>query len=137
VPESPRYLIFKGQEEKAKKVLSLIAKINRKQLPVGRLVTTEEKERLLKERSSSPDEVVEAKTTTLEDEATKEVINKLLPNTDDIETLPNMDNNDLTVTLSDNESDSELLLDEHTLEREWITNKLVNYILSLDKNPVQ
>ena len=94
-------------------MLSLIAKINRKQLPVGRLVTTEEKERLLKERSSSPDEVVEAKTTTLEDEATKEVIN--------------MDNNDLTVTLSDNESDSELLLDEHTLEREWITNKLVNY----------
>ena len=125
VPESPRYLIFKGKEEKAKKVLSLIAKLNHKQLPVGRLVTTEEKERLLKERSPSPDEVAESTTGMLEDDETKNAINGTLPNID------------LTVISSDNESDSELLLDEHTYRRKQIINKLVSYyhwILILFKN---
>ncbi|XP_065892911.1 putative transporter svop-1 [Dysidea avara] len=128
IPESPRYLIFKGQEEKAKKVLSLIAKVNCKQLPDGRLVTAEEKEKLLKERSPLPDEITVSTTTMLDDEAeTKEISG----------TLPNMDSNDLTVISSDNDSDSELLLDEHTQRRKQIINKLVNYyhwILILFKN---
>ena len=142
MPESPRYLIFKGKEEKAKKVLSLIAKINRKQLPVGRLVTAEEKERLLKERSASPDEPTTAMLGNEETDAKEAVYgtlpnNETPPNIDNNATLPNMDNNDLTIMSSDNESDSELLLDEHTHRRKWITNNLVNYyhwILILFKN---
>ena len=56
VPESPRYLILNGKEEKAKKVLALIAWVNCKQPLSGRLVTQEEKESLLEERNrlSSP-----------------------------------------------------------------------------------
>jgi len=52
MPESPRYLIFKGEEEKAKKVLTLVAKINCSRLIPGRLVTQEVKENILKERSN-------------------------------------------------------------------------------------
>ena len=44
---------------------------------------------------------------------------------DNNKTLPNMDNGDLIS--SDTESDSELLLDEHTHRRTQITNKLINY----------
>ena len=109
-------------------MLSLIAKVNCKQLPDGRLVTAEEKEKLLKERSPLPDEITVSTTTMLDDEAeTKEISG----------TLPNMDSNDLTVISSDNDSDSELLLDEHTQRRKQIINKLVNYyhwILILFKN---
>ena len=123
-------------------MLSLIAKINRKQLPVGRLVTAEEKEQLLKERCASPDEPTTAILGHEETEA-KEAINGTLPNNetptniDNNATLTNMDNNDLTIVSSDNESDSELLLDERTHRQKWITNKLVNYyhwILILFKN---
>ncbi|XP_065892909.1 putative transporter svop-1 [Dysidea avara] len=125
IPESPRYLVFHGKEEKAKKVLALIAKINRKPVPIGRLVTAEEKEQLLKERALSLKDVTE-----MDDEETeaKEAVNG---------TLPNIDNNDLAIISSDNESDSELLLDEHTHRRKQIINKLVNYyhwILILFKN---
>ena len=57
VPESPRYLVLTGQEEKAKKVLALMAWVNCKQPLSGRLVTQEEKEQLLEERKrlSSPE----------------------------------------------------------------------------------
>ena len=51
MPESPRYLICKGEEEKAKKVLTFVAKLNCTQLIPGRLVTQEVKEAILKERS--------------------------------------------------------------------------------------
>ena len=51
MPESPRYLIYKGEEEKAKKVLTFVAKINCSRLIPGRLVTQEVKENVLKERS--------------------------------------------------------------------------------------
>ena len=109
-------------------MLALIAKINRKPVPVGRLVTAEEKEQLLKERTLSLKDVTES--TEVDDEETeaKEAING---------TLPNIDNNDLAIISSDNESDSELLLDEHTHRRKQIINKLVNYyhwILILFKN---
>jgi len=118
-------------------VLSLIAKINRKHLPVGRLVTAEEKERLLRERSLSPDEVGESKTTILEDEGSKEIVNEASSIMDNNRTLPNTDNDDITIMSSDNESDSELLLDEHTHRRTKIMSKLVSYyhwILILFKN---
>ena len=106
-------------------MLALIAKINRKPVPIGRLVTAEEKEQLLKERALSLKDVTE-----MDDEETeaKEAVNG---------TLPNIDNNDLAIISSDNESDSELLLDEHTHRRKQIINKLVNYyhwILILFKN---
>ncbi|XP_065892907.1 synaptic vesicle 2-related protein-like isoform X2 [Dysidea avara] len=51
MPESPRYLIYKGEEDKAKKVLTLVAKINCSRLIPGRLVTQEVKENILKEQS--------------------------------------------------------------------------------------
>ena len=56
VPESPRYLVLTGQEEKAKKVLALMAWVNCKEPLSGRPVTQEEKERLMEERKrlSSP-----------------------------------------------------------------------------------
>ncbi|KAJ7527348.1 hypothetical protein O6H91_16G049700 [Diphasiastrum complanatum] len=38
VPESPRYSISKGETDKALNVLETMARVNRKQLPVGRLV---------------------------------------------------------------------------------------------------
>ena len=51
MPESPRYLIYKGEEEKAKKVLARVARINCSLLMPGKLVTQEVKEDILKERS--------------------------------------------------------------------------------------
>ena len=105
-------------------MLSLIAKVNCKPLPTGRLVTAEEKERLFKKRNQSP------------------LLNEAASESEDISygTLPNMENSaitDFTIISSDNESDSELLLDEHTHRRKQIINKLVNYyhwILILFKN---
>jgi len=130
-------LVFRGKEDKAKKVLALIAKLNCKPLPSGRLVTTEEKERLLKEstQSTPTNEAVESTTTTVEDEIeatcnnTNTAINETLPHTRAIETT------DLTATVSsDNDSDSELLLDEHLKHRQpnlWlrveIATKLQQY----------
>lgn len=49
IPESPRYLILTGKEEKAKKVLAWIARVNCRPPLSGRLVTQEEKEQLLQE----------------------------------------------------------------------------------------
>ena len=94
-------------------MLSLIAKLNCKPMPNGRLVNAEEKELLLERRNQS-----------------------LRPSEDTSE-LPNIENNELTIVLSDNESDSELLLDEQMHRRTWITTKLVTYyhwILILFKN---
>jgi len=117
-------------------VLSLIAKINRKQLPVGRLVTAEEKERLLKEGSPSQDE---STTSMLDHKETKakEATNGTLTHMESNETLldndkslPNMDNNELTIISSDNEPDSELLLNEHTHRRTQIMNKVVNGVVN-------
>lgn len=42
VPESPRYLAAKGETEKAFKILQQMAKVNRKSLPPGRLVQTQQ-----------------------------------------------------------------------------------------------
>ena len=39
LPESPRYLMVKGQRDAAEKVLERIAKVNGKLLPAGRLVS--------------------------------------------------------------------------------------------------
>ena len=50
LPESPRYLILKGEEQKAKKVLALIAQINCKQPLLVKLVTHEKKEQMLEEK---------------------------------------------------------------------------------------
>ena len=105
-------------------MLSLIAKVNRKPMLTGRLVTAEEKEQLFKKRNCSP---------LLEESET---------NGGDVSygTLPDMEISamtDFTIVSSDNGSDSELLLDEHTHRRKWITNKLVNYyhwVLILFKN---
>jgi len=127
IPESPRYLIFKGKQEKAKKVLSLIAKVNRKPPLTGRLVTVEEKEQLLEKRDQSP--------------LLSETASESETNGGDISygTLPDMEISAMTdfTIISDNESDSELLLDERTHRRTKIMNKLINYyhwILILFKN---
>ena len=55
VPESPRYLVYKGRSDKAAAILARAAKINKATLPEGKLVTLEEKERhlqLSKERQT-------------------------------------------------------------------------------------
>jgi hypothetical protein len=46
VPESARYYIARGQNEKGEKVIARIARMNFKSPPPGRLVSQEEKERL-------------------------------------------------------------------------------------------
>ena len=123
VPESPRYLILTGQEEKAKKVLALMAWVNRKQPLSGRLVTQEEKERLLEERKqlSSPENEI-AETSLMESEDPS-ASGETHSEPKDYGTLPNMEengqlavDNDIVVMSSDNESDQELLIvsDEHT-----------------------
>ena len=107
--------MFRGKEEKARKVLALIAKLNCKPLPSGRLVTTEEKEQLLKERTQSTSTNEELESTTaamLEDETetinSNRAINGTLPHTRNVEMT------DLTATVSsDNGFDSELLLNEN------------------------
>ncbi|XP_065920567.1 putative transporter svop-1 [Dysidea avara] len=138
VPESPRYLIYRGMEEKAKKVLATVAKVNCKSISVGRLVTEEEKERLLKERNQNSvptEDVVESVAVETEiDSTTETTSNGTLPHARTIETT------ELTVVSSDNDSDSELLLDEDTQKQDtrrrtlsWshgkkiVTIKLVSY----------
>jgi len=140
------YLITRGKYVKAKKVLSLIAKLNCKLLPVGRLVTAEEKERITKETSPTINDIAAVSDTVaiLNYNNNDEIVaNGTLSNNDIDETLsmdnnktlPNMDNDDLIS--SDNEYDSELLLDEHTHRRTQIRNMLVSYyhwMLILFKN---
>jgi len=119
-------LIYCGKEEKAKKVLSLIARMNCKHLPVGRLVTSEEKERMTKE-SPPLDDVMES----------------IMPSSEGkndvgFGTLPSMEasqKSDLSMIASFHESERELLLGEHTYRRrlscscikETISDKLVGY----------
>ena len=60
VPESPRYLVYKGRSDKAAAILAQAARINRVTLPEGKLVTLEEKEyqlQLSKERQTVLPEV--------------------------------------------------------------------------------
>ena len=121
VPESPRYLIIHGKEEKAKKVLALIARLNCKQPLVGRLVTQEEKERMLQERSQSCSPANGIVETSMMEPGSPPGEIESEPR--DYGTLPNNEengqlavSNDITVLSSDNESDHELLIasDEHT-----------------------
>jgi len=51
IPESPQYLIVNGKEDKARKVLALVAKITCRPPLSGKLVTQEEKEQMLEERN--------------------------------------------------------------------------------------
>ena len=97
-------------------MLALIAKLNCKPLPTGRLVTTEEKEQLLKERTQSTpkNEAVESTSTIVEDEMETNSANGAINGT-----LPAFDATDLTAAVSsDNDSDSELLLTEHVQYRQ-------------------
>jgi len=137
VPESPRYLIYHGKKEKAKKVLSLMARINCKKLPVGRLVTSEEKEQMTKEYSPPLDDMMES-------------IMLSLGGKNDVGfgTLPSMEasqKSDLSMIASFHESERELLLGDHTHRRrlscsyikDTINERLVSYyhwILILFKN---
>ena len=47
VPESARFYLVKGQYNKAEKVIKMVAKMNFKEIPSGRLVSQEEKEKCL------------------------------------------------------------------------------------------
>ena len=137
MPESPRYLILNGKEDKAKKVLALIAKVNCRPPLSGRLVTQEEKEQMLKERNQ---------TTIIDNEQVETSIvgSENFPNeikAGDIsnETQPNKEesiDNELTVMPSDDESDNVLLLqsNERTHRQfsqsyleSFIKEKAVNY----------
>jgi len=115
------------------KVLALIAWVNCKQPLSGKIVTQEEKEKLLEERNknqaSSPvGEIMEA---SLTESGGPEVETELK----DYGTLPNKEENDQTadndlvfMISSDNESDQELLMDEHTQRRtSFLTEKVINY----------
>ena len=109
VPESPRYLILKNKEDKAKKVLALMAKVNCKQPLSGRLVTQEIKEQMIKDRnqitSVSPDEPLIVASENHSGEVDTD-------NTSCI-TQPNKEttiDNELPMMSSDNGSDSEVLL---------------------------
>ena len=120
VPESPRYLIFHGKEEKAKKVLEYIAWVNCRPTFSGRLVTQEKKEQLTEERnrmSPHASEIIE--TSMMESESPT---NDIETEPEDNRTLPNMEescqqtiaDNDIT-----NDSDHGLLIasDECTHRR--------------------
>jgi len=137
-------LVFHGKEEKAMKVLALIAWVNCKQPLSGKLVTQEEKEKLLEEiklrnQVSSPDGMAE---TSLTESGDPEVETEIK----DYGTLPNKEENDQTVDndlvvmmSSDNESDQELLIvsDEDTHKQKFLTKKAVEYyhwLLLLFKN---
>lgn len=117
-------------------MLALIAWINCKKPLSGRLVTQEEKERLLEERnrvSTNGDEIIETSMTESENPS-----DEMETQPKDNGTLPNEEDNDQTADLvmmsSDNESDQELLImsDEHTHRRyltlkKMIKQKAVNY----------
>ena len=52
--ESPRYLLQKGNVEKATKVLARVSSWGKRELPPGRLVTQDEKEDILKREKDNP-----------------------------------------------------------------------------------
>ena len=132
VPESPRFLLLKGKEEKAKKVLALIARINCKQPLSGRLVTQEEKEKMLeekrKERSSSANGITETASTetenitSVETEADLKDYGSVQDNKENELTA----DDDLVMMPSDSDSDLELLIvsDEHTNKRTLSLDKI-------------
>ena len=113
IPESPCYLVFHGKEEKAKKVLALIAKVNRKAVPTGRLMIAEKKEQLLKGRNLPLNDVAESTKISGRESEAKEAINGTLTNMDNNGTLPN---NDDSIVIS---SDSVLSLDTNPVQ-EWM-----------------
>lgn len=97
-------------------MLTLMAKINCRQPLSGRLVTQEEKERLLQERtklSSAANEVVETSMMESEDQTGEPEMELkdygTLPNKEENGQIATIDN-DLVVMSSDNESDQELLI---------------------------
>ena len=110
----------------------LVAKMNCTPVLLGRIVTEEEKERLLEERTISNSPVKEVKVLNIDQENNE---------SNDIKENDNMKPNkeetvdiELTVMSSDNESDSELLLvsDEHVYRRppSWnyiIRKEAINY----------
>jgi len=142
IPESPRYLIVNGKEDKAKKVLALVAKINCKPpMPMsGRLVIQEEKERMLEEKNQTSSPVERAKQSTVGS------VNQC----NEIDIQPNEEervDTELTVILSGNASDREqlLTLNEFTCKKAltWTyikfciknsTTKYRNWFLILFKN---
>ena len=72
VPESPRYLVYKGRSDKAAAILAQAARINRVTLPEGKLVTLEEKEyqlQLSKERQTISPEIIGNKNEAMDGEA--------------------------------------------------------------------
>ena len=108
-------------------MLSLIARMNCKQLPVGRLVTSEEKERMTKEHSPPLDDVMDLI-----------MLSSGGKNDVGFGTLPSMEasqKSDLSMIASSHESERELLLGERTHRRrlscscikETISDKLVGY----------
>ena len=114
VPESPRYLILNGNEDKAKKVLALIAKVNCRPSLSGRLVAQERKEQMIEEKSRislSDDEHVGPSNLASGNSpiATEADDSKYITQLNEVD-------NELTVVSSDNESDSVQLLTsvEHT-----------------------
>ena len=50
IPESARYYLVKGETDKAHDVIKRVARINRKPMPLGRLVSQEEKDRVVAEQ---------------------------------------------------------------------------------------
>ena len=135
VPESPRYLVLNGKEDKAKKVLALIAKINCRPPLSGKLVTQEEKEQMLKERNQTTvadNEQVETSTG-----GSENCSNEIEADNATHEAQPNKEETELTMMSPDNESDSELLLTtddsihKHTLSWKYsklfIRNKATKY----------
>ena len=118
VPESPRYLIIHDKEEKAKKVLALIAWVNCKSPVSGKLVTQEEKEELLQRRNemSSPEhDITETSMTETKDEAiemeSEPKEDGVLLNEEEEENDSKLvTNGDVVVMSSDSESDHELLI---------------------------
>ena len=123
-------MIIHDKEEKAKKVLAMIAWVNCKSPISGKLVTQEEKEKMLQKRNeiSSPvDDIIETSMTETEGESTEmeseHKENAALLNEEENAALLNEEENDSrmvangdVVISSDNESDHELLIasDEHT-----------------------
>ena len=58
VPESARFYLAKGKDDKAQKVMARIAWFNCTQVPPGRVVSTEEKERSLTDNNSTSSDLV-------------------------------------------------------------------------------
>ena len=110
-------------------MLALMAWLNCKQPLTGRVVTQEEKEKLLQKRNQLTNGLVETSMMEPDDESGEL---ELEPN--DYGTLPNKEenskmvtnDNDLVVMSSDNESDHELLIaaDEGVRNRSWYLKKV-------------